>query len=549
MPNKVSDLRTAIDSTVRPGMALHFALSQSRANAAIRELLRMYSGSTPEFTLSSTGFGGPQLGLFPLALGLASRLVTGFVGNQYPSPGPCRVVNAKIDDGTIELEPWSLLSFLQRLGAAARGEDWAPTRSLDGSSLANSENVRATSEGTFVRAFRPDVTFLHGVVADEDGNTVLSTPIGEGTVGAAAARLGAIVTVERIVSRSDLCALAGAPMLPGSHVLAVCESRYGAHPSGVFAGPTLTDLSYSDDYDFIVETFDALRLPKEELDAWVESRLLTTETDHDRMAQLEAAAHSPVYRGVEASRSPGVVPTDEELMIVVAARAIATIVDGNNVPKHVLAGIGSSSLAAWLAKAQASHFPPLISEVGFYDYDPVRGNPFLFYFPNLKTTAGLTSTEEILGNLVQGQGSDSLGVLAAGQIDRAGNTNSSRIDGRWLTGSGGANDVASGARRNLVLIPHRPGRLVDSVEYVTSPGRNVVAIATNLGLLERAEDGEFELTKIIPEPDWGTAVETARASTPWPLRVSENLRAWEPPSSDELETLHSFDPDGFFLGR
>lgn len=543
--SKVRPLGEAIAESVRPRMLLHFALAQARPNAAIRELLRQFLGSTPHFSLSATGFGGPQLGLFLAAAGLADRMVTGFVGNQYPRVGPNARVNRLIDSGRLEVDAWSLLTFLQRLKAGALGLEWTVTGSLAGSDIARGrEDVRETDEVTLVRALRPDVTFMHAVVADEEGNAVVSVPAGEGIAGAAAARLGTILTVERIVDRGELRAAAGVPMLPGALVRAVCPMRFGAHPSGVFAPPPFADDSYADDYAFIEESTAAHELDDADLATWMEARLLH-EPDRTTTERL-SDWRQPVGEVAVDLDAPS---TPEETMAAVAGRLLVSIVEGDDMPAFVLTGIGVSSLAAWLAREVAPAFPPLVSEVGLYDYLPARGSPFLFHYPNLASVAGLADTETILGMLVQGHGAVSVGVLAAGQVDRHGNINSTRTSRGWITGSGGANDIASGTRRNVVLVPHRAGRLVETVEFVTSPGRNVSAIVTDRALLERHDD-EFVLTGVVDRGpgEVDSIVRDVVTATPWPVRVARDVVSLEPPAPAELRILRAYDPAGFMLG-
>jgi len=68
-----------------------------------------------------------------------------------------------------------------------------------------------------------------------------------------------------------------------------------------------------------------------------------------------------------------------------------------------------------------------------------------------------------------------VGFLGGAQVDRFGNLNTTRIGTARapkvrLPGSGGAADIASFARRTVILMPHDPHRLVEEVDYITSPG-------------------------------------------------------------------------------
>ena len=160
--------------------------------------------------------------------------------------------------------------------------------------------------------------------------------------------------------------------------------------------------------------------------------------------------------------------TRAERMILAAAGFIAEQVE-RRPPRYIFAGIGTSSLATWVARARASEFPPLVSEMGFYDYVPYAGDPWLFATANVTTCSVLNDTETILGSLVQGHAEDGLAVLATGQVDGTGRLNTTLANGRFITGSGGANDAASMIRDVVVVVPHDATRLMEYVDYSTAP--------------------------------------------------------------------------------
>jgi acyl CoA:acetate/3-ketoacid CoA transferase beta subunit len=93
-----------------------------------------------------------------------------------------------------------------------------------------------------------------------------------------------------------------------------------------------------------------------------------------------------------------------------------------------MTGIGFANLAAWVA------------------HRALAGHPFIFSHRNLPTCTWMTGVTEILGAVLAGDHGGALAVLGAGTVDRNGNMNSSRsASGRFLVGSGGAADIASGA--------------------------------------------------------------------------------------------------------
>ncbi len=109
---------------------------------------------------------------------------------------------------------------------------------------------------------------------------------------------------------------------------------------------------------------------------------------------------------------------------------------------------------------------------------------------------------------------------------RVGNINSTRLDdGRFLVGSGGANDVASRAAACVVVTLGRPERLPAEVAYVTAPGDRVTAwsptVASSANSTEgcgwpRCRPGPGRSTN-GSGPWWPPAVGSPR----WPIEVED----------------------------
>jgi glutaconate CoA-transferase subunit B len=84
---------------------------------------------------------------------------------------------------------------------------------------------------------------------------------------------------------------------------------------------------------------------------------------------------------------------------------------------------------------------------------------------------------------------------------------------------------------------------------VTSPGRAVRALVTDLGILEKpGGSDELVLTAVPagPEP-LATRVDAARAACGWELAVAPGVRELTPPTPEEIAALRSWDPRGWFL--
>jgi acyl CoA:acetate/3-ketoacid CoA transferase beta subunit len=224
-----------------------------------------------------------------------------------------------------------------------------------------------------------------------------------------------------------------------------------------------------------------------------------------------------------------------------AARVHATGADA------VLAGAGVANLAAWLGvKLAREHGSDvqLTAEIGLWGYDATLADPFVLNHRNFPTATMLTDAQFVLGALVGGPGTTTIGCLGGAQVDRFGNINSTHIVPRpFLVGSGGGNDVASTAAENVIVATLTAQRTVAECSYVTSPGSHVSALVTDLGTFEK-RDGEFVLCALAPD----ATVDEIRALCGWDLRVADGeLQVLEPPMADEVGALRRWDPRGWFL--
>jgi hypothetical protein len=193
-----------------------------------------------------------------------------------------------------------------------------------------------------------------------------------------------------------------------------------------------------------------------------------------------------------------------------------------------------------------------MAEIGAYGYEPQPGDPFIFAHRNLPTCTWMTDVTGILGGIVAGDHGNCLAIVGAGGIDADGNVNSSRTaSGGYLVGSGGANDIASGAEAVIVVVKHGKNRLVEEVEFVTSPGSRVRGIVTDQAVLERSDgEGPFVVTRIVrrdPDELLDDAITRVLQGVGWPVKVSADVRWTDPVLMDDVLTLRSFDPRNSFL--
>jgi acyl CoA:acetate/3-ketoacid CoA transferase alpha subunit/acyl CoA:acetate/3-ketoacid CoA transferase beta subunit len=552
-----TSLPDAIAQHVRPGDSVHVMLGHSRWTAGARELARRYWGQQPELTLIMTSLGA--LGALFFRGGLVKKVVTTYSGNSFPTYTPNPIFRQAYESGDVEVEHWSILTLAQRMEAAARGLPAMVTGSLVGSSMAANDGF-AEIDSPFgplglLSPLAPDVALLHAAVADRAGNLALSEPLLEGVWGAWAARRGVVATVEKVVD--DLEGLGHRVRVPAHRVLAVVEAPYGAHPGGCYA-PGLPVASYGEDIAFwnlaaeaaAKDTFDAfadewvlgpsthedyLRRVGQEHLLWLEGRSVPSSWEAD-------AAATPV--------SDDPVITRWEQAAALGAREVEHVVKEVDADA-VLAGAGVANLAAWVAVARAraaGSRVTLTAELGLWGYEPTPADPYIFNHRVFPGTPFLSDASSVLGMVIGGPGTRTVGCLGAAEVDRNGCLNSTELaGGRFLVGSGGANDVASRANACVVVTLARPERLPEAVAYTTSPGHKVVSVVTDKGVFRR-HDGTLRVAA-VPSGD-GTVAERTRIlveSCGYTPDVSRTVEELPPVRPSEVGALREFDRQRLFL--
>jgi len=115
-----------------------------------------------------------------------------------------------------------------------------------------------------IPALAPDVALVHAQRADRHGNVQLWGVIGDTVVGALASKR-IIVSVEEIVADAVIRSAPNLTVIPAHRVTAVCEVRWGAHPSYVEGHYTRDDDHYIS-YDATSRTVEGAA---GHLDRWV----------------------------------------------------------------------------------------------------------------------------------------------------------------------------------------------------------------------------------------------------------------------------------------
>jgi len=245
-----------------------------------------------------------------------------------------------------------------------------------------------------------------------------------------------------------------------------------------------------------------------------------------------------------------------ELMIINAARLLRD-------DDVVFVGVGQPNLACNLAKR--THAPNLVMiyEAGVIGAEPARlplsiGDPTL-----VSGSLSVVSMYDIFANYLQ-RGNVDVGFMGGAQIDKYGNINATVIGDYAkpkvrLPGSGGSQEIAAWANRCYIMTPHQKRRFPEKVDFMTSAGflggrkeredtgvrgGGMLAVVTDIGMLEPDENGEMVLTALHPHK----TVEQAKENTGWDLKVASQVRTTDLVTEKELQILRNdLDPSGIYL--
>jgi acyl CoA:acetate/3-ketoacid CoA transferase alpha subunit/acyl CoA:acetate/3-ketoacid CoA transferase beta subunit len=555
---KLLDLQEAIRRFVKPEMKLHLAAGIGGPSAAICEIIRQYWKNAPEFTLIQSTVTGHALNL--VYAKLVKKLICSVCANIAASGRPSKIIQNACENKQIEMENWTLNSLQQRLMAGALGVPFMPTRSVLGSSIAedNNESFRTMDDpfgsGTKVglaSALIPDISIVHGCVADIDGNAILAAPYGEDLWGALASKGGAIVTVEKIVPAEFIKKYAALVKIPSYAVCAVAEAPLGLHPFSL-ANPGISDFDpYEKDVDFLNTLYEA-SANENALDEWVKEWILQCEDHRQYLGKLgENRIADLKEMSGKVKRESTSVPTfqdnateefePKEMMLIALAREILSSVEKQG-HKMVLAGAGVAATAAFLAYYQLkSNGFELGTGNGQIGYAPIPGEPILASEAGVRRSKMLTDTIMMQGVIVGGENNKCLSILGAGQMDKHGNINSTRTSkGKFLVGSGGANDALN-AREAILCLDQSKDRFVDKLAYVTGLGHSVTTVVSTMGIFrKRNPQGELHLVACFPSPQAPSLEERVseiRNHCGWELKTAPVIEEVPRPSPEELQLL------------
>ena len=245
----------------------------------------------------------------------------------------------------------------------------------------------------------------------------------------------------------------------------------------------------------------------------------------------------------------------QELMIIAAARQI-------NDGERIFVGMRLPITAYGVARL--THAPNAVGlfESGVARYEPAEDMLYTMCDgPNQFGAAWTTGLIQIMGLLSGGR--VHAGFIGGAEIDRFANINTSYIGDfenptTKLPGSGGAPDIAAMAERLIVFINHQKHRLVEKVDFITSPGHLTggdarkkaglpgggpsVVITDRAILRPHGPENELHLASVHP----GHTVEEVVENTGWDLKSAPDLDETPAPTKEELDALHRIDKEGFW---
>jgi acyl CoA:acetate/3-ketoacid CoA transferase alpha subunit/acyl CoA:acetate/3-ketoacid CoA transferase beta subunit len=395
----------------------------------------------------------------------------------------CRAV----ESGSLKSEDFEHLGMTMRYLAGALGISFIPTKAELGSDIVAHQALDAkkvqigpcpfTGETyAILPACTPDLAVVFATQADEFGNAQIEgTAFGDEFIAKASRQI--IVVAEQLVTTEEIRMRPQDTLIPSYRVNALIHEPWGAHP-------TASPGHYDYDYEALQEYQQAAR-DATSFKAYIHKYILGV-TDFkayldkaltpSRMQRLRydprLGYSSEIAEVVTCGGFTGDLPdecTRNEMMIVAAARQIR---------EGEVAIVGTGLPMAATALAMNTHAPNLnyIVETGIGDLMPLHASL------SVADTRLLGAAEpsfvrnilEALGFLVQ-RGLADLGFLGGAQIDMYGNLNATCVGDyakpkKRFPGSGGANPIASCAKRVLIIIRHEKRRFLERVEYITSPG-------------------------------------------------------------------------------
>ena len=248
--------------------------------------------------------------------------------------------------------------------------------------------------------------------------------------------------------------------------------------------------------------------------------------------------------------------TPTELMAVSGARELE---DG----QVVAVGIGLPMVATFLAKRTHAPHMTMLFELGVINPEPIHtavglADPRAWY-----RATSLSSFADILGSVLH-HGRVDVGFLGGLEVDQYGNLNTTTVrdskgEFRHMIGSGGANDIASSAKKTIYIMRQEKRKFRESVSFITSPGyvkgsrsrqeaglgggpSRVITDKAIFGF--HPETKQMMLISIHP----GNKLEDVLSTLDFRPFIPQEIAFTEPPAKEQLRLIREvIDPDRMYM--
>jgi glutaconate CoA-transferase subunit B len=249
--------------------------------------------------------------------------------------------------------------------------------------------------------------------------------------------------------------------------------------------------------------------------------------------------------------------TPSELMAVAGAREIKD-------REVVAVGLGLPVVASFLAKQTHAPNMTMLFELGVIDSEPFHAgvglaDPRVWYRAKV-----LSSFVDILGSILH-KGRVDVGFLGGLETDQYGNLNTTLLGDprgkfRHMVGSGGANDIASCAKRNILIMRHDERKLKKTISFITSPGyvtggdsraKAGLSGGPSRVITDKAIFGFHPETKqmMVISIHPGNTIEDVVGTMGFTPVVPQHVPYTEPPEKDQLRLIREvIDPRKMYMG-
>lgn len=249
--------------------------------------------------------------------------------------------------------------------------------------------------------------------------------------------------------------------------------------------------------------------------------------------------------------------TPSELMATAGAREVKD-------REVVAVGLGLPVVASLLAKKTHAPNMTMLFELGVVDPEPIDpavglADPRVWYRAKV-----LSSFVDILGSILH-KGRVDVGFLGGLETDQYGNLNTSLVGDprgkfRHMVGSGGANDIASSAKRTILIMRHDARKLKKTISFVTSPGyvtggdsraKAGMSGGPSRVITDKAIFGFHPETKqmMVLSIHPGNTIEDVVGTMGFAPVVPKQVPFTEPPDKEQLRMIREvIDPQKMYMG-